>query len=110
MVHTMMLDTVAQARNKESTFEQPTQCCPNPSCTGAAWHVEQVSAANQLWRVSSTTGGSYLIAGVTPACPWCGSDLAVTANLGAMPSTNGLLQPVGESSQPKRNEHKPQWN
>ena len=86
----IMYDTVVPVHsNKEHQVEQSAHCCTNPSCTGGRWQVESVSTREQLWRVSSATGGSYLIAGVTPACPWCGGDLAVAATLNDLPGKQG---------------------
>jgi uncharacterized protein CbrC (UPF0167 family) len=111
MSHSTMFNTVAPMRNhKESQADPSSQCCPNPSCTGGVWHVQCLSVAAELWQVSSETGGSYLIAGVTPACPWCGSDLAVAAKADATPPANGLLQRIGGTFQPRQAESELPWN
>lgn len=80
------LDTIVpEHSDQERQFDQSAHHCTNPSCTGGEWTVENVSARDQLWRVSSATGGSYLVAGVTPACPWCGGDLMIAARLDDLP-------------------------
>jgi hypothetical protein len=78
MSHITMFDTVAPGHIiKESQVEQASHCCPSPTCTSGRWNVQYLSTANQLWRVSSETDGSFLVAGVTPACPWCGAELEI---------------------------------
>ncbi len=97
MSYITKFDTMAPGHIiKESQIDQATHCCSNPTCTGERWDVQCLSAAEQLWQVSSETGGSYLVAGVTPACPWCGGDLAVAATLDDLPG--------------KRVESESQWN
>lgn len=76
-----MRNRIIQAA-RPATVEQH---CLTPGCTAGLWTVQLLSSANSLWRVSSATGGSYLIASVTPACPWCGGDLAVAATLDDLP-------------------------
>lgn len=56
---------------------EEAQRCSNPACAVGPWRVELFSAANSLWRVSNVHQGSYLVAGMTPACPFCG--IALTA-------------------------------
>jgi len=85
MSHLNFGTAISIYKEKEGQFEQPLHHCANPSCTGSLWTVEKVSARDQLWRVRSATDGSYLIAGVTPACPWCGGDLTVAATLDELP-------------------------
>lgn len=85
------------------------QRCVTPGCTATHWTVQLLSAANSLWRVSSATGGSYLVAGVTPACPWCGADLLATP----APTdqlADDLLLPVSEAYQPSEVVGESKWN
>lgn len=89
MSHIMFGTVVPVHNNTEQQSDQSAHCCTNPSCTGGQWHVENLLVREQLWRVSSATGGSYLIAGTTPACPWCGGDLAVAATLTDLPGDQG---------------------
>lgn len=79
-------------RSRMTQPERPAtveQHCTTPGCTAALWTVQLLSSATSLWRVNSASGGSYLIAGVTPACPWCGGDLAVAAMLPDLPGDQG---------------------
>lgn len=96
MSHIMFGAVVPVHSHKAHQVEQSAHCCTNPSCIGGRWQVENVSVHEQLWRVSSLAGGSYLIAGMTPACPWCGGDLAVAATLPDLPG--------------KQRESEAQWN
>ncbi len=72
------------------------QHCTTPGCAAGLWTVQLLSSATSLWCVSSATGGSYLIAGVTPACPWCGGDLVAADTLTDLPG--------------KQEESEAQWN
>lgn len=84
-------------RNRMTQPERPAtveQHCTTPGCTAGLWTVQLLSAANALWRVSSAAGGSYLVAGTTPACPWCGAALAVAAQSHPEPAINGLPQSI----------------
>ncbi|MFN8496192.1 MAG: hypothetical protein U0350_51855 [Caldilineaceae bacterium] len=109
MSHITMFDTVAPGRIiKESQFDETPYRCP--SCTDELWDVQCLSTPDQLWRVSSATGGAYLVAGVTPACPWCGADLAVASESHTAPFTHGLLPPMNGSHQPGQAVNELQWN
>lgn len=70
---------IATREQAEALPKQPEldlRCCSSAICSGEQWRVQLISVDNQLWRVSSTNGaGSYLVAGNTPACPFCGGDL-----------------------------------
>lgn len=111
MSHLTMFDTIAPGHIiKESQFDQATHRCPTPSCTGGVWDVQCLSAADQLWRVSSAEGGSYLVAGVSPACPWCGADLEVASATHTQPFMNGLLPPMNGSHRPGQAVNELQWN
>ncbi|MFN8442806.1 MAG: hypothetical protein U0175_18665 [Caldilineaceae bacterium] len=70
---------------KEGQSGLPVYQCASPSCTSGLWTVEILSAHDQLWRVCSASDGSYRIAGLTPACPWCGGDLMVATTLADLP-------------------------
>lgn len=85
MAHIMSGTLGPMPKPKARSFDHPLHHCANPSCTGSLWAVENVSDREQLWRVRSATGDAYLIAGVTPACPWCGGDLTVAATLDELP-------------------------
>ncbi len=103
----------APIRNRVTQPERPAkieQHCATPGCMAGLWTVQLLSAANSLWRVSNATGGSYLVAGTTPACPWCGAALPAAAQADAMPSINGLYKPVGEPFQSERAVCESQWN
>ncbi|MCE7986714.1 MAG: hypothetical protein DYG89_36535 [Caldilinea sp. CFX5] len=111
MTPNAIFETGAPMRaTQEQLIDQPSYTCSGLSCKGAQWQVQCLSAHDQLWRVSSTTGGSYLVAGATPACPWCGADLLMVAVAPAGQSTNGLHQPSSESFQPERAGRELQWN
>lgn len=87
----------APIRNRMTQSDRPAtveQHCSTPGCTAGLWTVQLLSAANSLWRVSNATGGSYLVAGTTPACPWCGAELLVEAKPSPEPVTNGWGQPA----------------
>lgn len=77
---------------KERQFNQASYYCPSPSCIDELWNVQCLSASDQLWRVSSETAGAYLIASVTPACPYCGATLLTTTKPYAQQAANGLFQ------------------
>lgn len=82
----------APMRSRMTQPERPgtvEQHCTTPGCAAGLWTVQLLSSATSLWRVSSATGGSYLIAGTTPACPWCGGNLAVAATLPDLPGDQG---------------------
>ena len=95
---------------KESQFDPASHRCASPTCAGGRWDVQCLSAAEQLWRVSSEENGSYLVAGVMPACPWCGADLEIAAESHDRPLANGLLQLMNGSHQPGQASNAAQWN
>lgn len=100
-------------RNRMTHSARPAtveQHCLTPGCTAGLWTVQLLSSANSLWRVTSATGGSYLIAGTTPACPWCGAALAVVAPLHPESVTNRLPQSIRTADQPTEVARTAQWN
>jgi len=109
MMLATMINPVADERTSQR-HEPATYRCTTPSCTGNQWQVQCLSAHDQLWRVSSATDGSYLVAGVTPACPWCGADLAVDRESQTEPFLNGLLPSMNGSHQPGQTVNEYQWN
>lgn len=107
----MILTSPVRSRMTHPERPAPVeQRCVTPGCTATRWTVQLLSAANALWRVSSATGGSYLVAGTTPACPWCGAELPTVTQADAMPSPNGLHQPGSEPFQVERTVRELQWN
>jgi hypothetical protein len=79
MLQIATLESVMDAvKIKESASAQETWRCPNPLCSAGAWNVQLLSDCDSLWRVSNETGGgSWLLAGATPACPACGASLPI---------------------------------
>jgi hypothetical protein len=73
------LEPIVQMTNlKDRVPASEVWRCQNSLCAAAVWTVERLSADHSLWRVSNeTSDGSWVVAGVTPACPLCGTGLPI---------------------------------
>ncbi len=56
--------------------------CPNAACSSTTWLVQRVPGFEEVWRVTQHLDASpALVAATYPACPRCGSELAMALEL-----------------------------
>jgi len=61
-----------------TTGEWQLRRCPNPACSTSALRVRRHTRTRELWWVGRLDySGTWLITGIEPCCPLCGSDIEV---------------------------------
>jgi hypothetical protein len=61
-----------------TTGEWQLRRCPNPGCSTTTLRVRRDPRTRDLWWVGRLDySGTWLIAGIEPCCPLCGSDIEV---------------------------------
>ncbi|HET7470383.1 MAG TPA: hypothetical protein VFJ81_11950 [Gemmatimonadales bacterium] len=61
-----------------TTGEWQLRRCPTPGCAATTLRVRRHPSTRDLWWVGRLDyNGTWLIAGIGPCCPQCGSDIEV---------------------------------